>query len=46
MKKAKKQVKFARLDDDGDWQTSEMKKLEARITELLVVNEELSGRLE
>lgn len=46
--KKKKSVKFAsaRVDDDESWQTQEIKKLEARITELLVNNEELRERLE
>ena len=47
--KIKKTVKFAhnRVDDDGEtWQTCEIKKLENRITELLVENEEQRGYLE
>jgi hypothetical protein len=42
--KGKKSVRFTA--DEGDWQSSEIKKLEARITELLVTNEELRSRLD
>ncbi len=43
--RAKKTVKFAQNkpdEEDGSWQSQEIKKLEARITELLVINEDLS----
>ena len=43
--RGKKTVKFAQSrpdEDDGSWQNQEIKKLEARITELLVINEDLS----
>ena len=46
--KKKKSVKFAsKADEESDtWQNAEIKKLEMRITELLVTNEELRERLE
>ena len=45
--KTKKSVKFAssRVEDDDGWQSQEIKKLEARITELLVINEDLNQKL-
>jgi hypothetical protein len=46
--KTKKSVKFASsrgCDDDDGWQSQEIKKLEARITELLVINEDLHQKL-
>ena len=44
LRRGKKSVRFTA--DESDWQSSEIKKLEARVTELLVTNEELRGRLE
>ena len=46
--KKKKSVKFASKADEEDetWQNVEIKKLENRITELLVVNEDLREKLE
>ena len=46
--KKKKSVKFASKaeEDDEGWQNAEIKKLELRITELLVTNEELKEKLE
>ena len=46
--KKKKSVKFASKADEEDdsWQSAEIKKLELRITELLVTNEDLRERLE
>ena len=46
--KKKKSVKFAsKADEESDtWQSIEIKKLEQRITELLVTNEDLREKLE
>ena len=46
--KKKKSVKFASKADEEDeaWQSVEIKKLEYRVTELLVVNEDLREKLE
>ena len=33
-------------DDDNNWQNDEIKKLEARITELIVENEDYKRKLE